>query len=116
MRLILLWILNAVALLAVAWLLPKSIHVASFGSALLAALILGLINALVRPVLLVLTLPVTVLTLGLFIFVLNGLMFWLAGSLIEGFVVAGFWPAVCGSIVYSGVSWALSGLLVSGKN
>ncbi|MBK7565061.1 MAG: phage holin family protein [Propionivibrio sp.] len=116
MRLILLWILNAVALLAVAWLLPNSIHVASFGSALLAALILGLVNALVRPVLLVLTLPVTLLTLGLFIFVLNGLMFWLAGSLIDGFVVAGFWPAVFGSMVYSVVSWALSGLLVSGKN
>ena len=116
MRMILLWILNAVALLAVAWLLPNSIHVASFGSALLAALILGLVNALVRPVLLVLTLPVTLLTLGLFIFVLNGLMFWLAGSLIDGFVVAGFWPAVFGSMVYSVVSWALSGLLVSGKN
>ena len=116
MRMILLWILNAVALLAVAWLLPNSIHVASFGSALLAALILGLVNALVRPVLLVLTLPVTLLTLGLFIFVLNGLMFWLAGSLIEGFVVAGFWPVVFGSMVYSVVSWALSGLLVSGKN
>ena len=116
MRLILLWILNADALLAVAWLLPTSIHVASFGSALLAALILGLVNALVRPVLLVLTLPVTLLTLGLFIFVLNGLMFWLAGSLIDGFVVAGFWPAVLGSMVYSVVSWALSGLLVSGKN
>ena len=116
MRLILLWMLNAVALLAVAWLLPNSIHVASFGSALLAALILGLVNALVRPVLLVLTLPVTLLTLGLFIFVLNGLMFWLAGSLIDGFVVAGFWPAVLGSMVYSVVSWALSGLLVSGKN
>ena len=116
MRLILLWILNAVALLAVAWLLPTSIHVASFGSALLAALILGLVNALVRPVLLVLTLPVTLLTLGLFIFVLNGLMFWLAGSLIDGFVVAGFWPAVLGSMVYSVVSWALSGLLVSVKN
>ena len=116
MRLILLWILNAVALLAVAWLLPNSIRVASFGSALLAALILGLVNALVRPVLLVLTLPVTLLTLGLFIFVLNGLMFWLAGSLIDGFVVAGFWSAVFGSMVYSVVSWALSGLLVSGKN
>ena len=116
MRMILLWILNAVALLAVTWLLPNSIHVASFGSALLAALILGLVNALVRPVLLVLTLPVTLLTLGLFIFVLNGLMFWLAGSLIDGFVVAGFWPAVFGSMVYSVVSWALSGLLVSGKN
>jgi putative membrane protein len=114
MRLILLWILNAVALLAVAYLMP-SIHVASFGAAMLAALLLGLINAVVRPLLLLLTLPVTLLTLGLFIFVINGLMFWLAGSLIEGFAVGGFWSAVFGSLLYSAVSWALTSLLVSGK-
>jgi len=114
MRLILLWILNAVALLVVAYLLP-SIHLASFGAALLAALLLGLVNAVLRPLLLLLTLPVTLLTLGLFIFVINGMMFWLAGSLIEGFVVGGFWPAVLGSLLYSVVSWALSGLLLSGK-
>jgi putative membrane protein len=115
MRLILLWILNAVALLAVAYLMP-SIHVASFGAALLAALLLGLVNAVVRPLLLLLTLPVTLLTLGLFIFVINGLMFWFAGSLIEGFSVSGFWPAVFGSLLYSVVSWALASLLVSGKH
>ena len=114
MRLILLWILNAVALLAVAYLMP-SIHVASFGAALLAALLLGLVNAVLRPLLLLLTLPVTLLTLGLFIFVINGLMFWLAGSLIEGFSVGGFWPAVFGSLLYSVVSWALTSLLISGK-
>lgn len=114
MRLILLWILNAVALLTVAYVLP-SIHVASFGSALLAALVLGLVNALLRPLLLLLTLPVTLLTLGLFIFVLNGLMFWLAGSMIEGFVVSGFWPAVFGSLLYSVVSWALTSLLPGGQ-
>ena len=115
MRLLMLWILNAIALLAVAYLLP-SIHVASFGSAMLAALLLGLVNAVVRPVLLLLTLPATLLTLGLFIFVINGLMFWLAGSLIEGFAVGGFWPAVFGSLLYSVVSWALASLLVSGKH
>ena len=114
MRLILLWLLNAVALLAVAYLLP-SIHVASLGAALFAALLLGLINAVLRPLLLLLTLPVTLVTLGLFIFVINGLMFWLAGSLIEGFAVDGFWPAVLGSLLYSVTSWALSGLLASGK-
>jgi putative membrane protein len=114
MRLILLWILNAVALLAVAYMMP-SIHVASFGSAMLAALLLGLVNAVLRPLLLLLTLPVTLLTLGLFIFVINGLMFWLAGSMIEGFAVGGFWPAVIGSLLYSVVSWALSSLLLSGK-
>ena len=114
MRLILLWILNAVALLVVAYLLP-SIHVASFGAALVAALLLGLINAVLRPLLVLLTLPVTLLTLGLFIVVINGMLFWFAGSLIEGFVVGGFWPAVFGSLLYSLVSWALSGLLAGGK-
>ena len=114
MRLIVLWLLNAVALLAVAYLLP-TIHVASLGAAMLAALLLGLVNAVLRPLLLLLTLPVTLLTLGLFIFVINGLMFWLAGSLIEGFSVSGFWPAVLGSLLYSVISWALSSLLVSGK-
>ena len=107
MRLIVLWLLNAVALLAVAYLLP-TIHVASLGAAMLAALLLGLVNAVLRPLLLL-------LTLGLFIFVINGLMFWLAGSLIEGFSVSGFWPAVLGSLLYSVISWALSSLLVSGK-
>ncbi len=115
MRLILLWILNAVALLAVAYVLP-AVHIASFGAALLAALLLGLVNTVVRPLLVLLTLPVTLLTLGLFIFVINGLMFWLAGSLIEGFVVGSFWPAVLGSLLYSVISWALSGLLLSGKH
>ena len=114
MRLILLWILNAVALLTVAYVMP-SIHVASFGSALLAALLLGLVNAVLRPLLLLLTLPATLLSLGLFIFVINGLMFWLAGSMLEGFVVSGFWPAVFGSLLYSVVSWALSSLLPGGK-
>ena len=114
MRLILLWILNALALLAVTWVMP-SIHVASFGAALLAALLLGLVNAVLRPLLLLLTLPVTLLSLGLFIFVINGLMFWLAGSLIEGFVVDSFWSAVFGSLLYSVVSWALSGLLPGSK-
>ena len=114
MRLILLWLLNAVALLAVAYLLP-AIHVASFGAAMVAALLLGLVNALLRPLLLLLTLPVTLVTLGLFIFVINGLMFWLAGSLIEGFAVGGFWAAVLGSLLYSVISWALSSLLASGK-
>jgi putative membrane protein len=112
--LILLWVLNAVALLSVAYVMP-SIHVASFSSALLAALILGLVNAILRPLLLLLTLPVTLLTLGLFIFVVNGLMFWLAGSMLEGFIVSGFWPAVFGALLYSIVSGVLSGLLLGGK-
>ena len=70
---------------------------------------------MLRPLLVLLTLPVTLLTLGLFIVVINGMLFWFAGSLIEGFVVGGFWPAVFGSLLYSLVSWALSGLLAGGK-
>ena len=111
LRLLLVWLINAVALIAVAYLMP-SISVSSFGAALLAALILGLINAVVRPVLVLLTLPVTILTLGLFIFVLNGLLFWMVGSWLEGFHVGGFWAGVFGAIVFSLVSWLLSALVL----
>ena len=110
--LLLVWILNAVALLIVAYILP-GITVASFGSALIAALVLGLLNAVVKPVLVLLTLPLTIVTLGLFLLVLNALVFWLAGSILKGFQVEGFWWAVIGAIVYSIVSTALAGLLAS---
>lgn len=114
MRILLVWLVNTLALIAVAYLMP-SISVASFWSALVAALILGLVNAVIRPVLFVLTLPVTVLTLGLFIFILNGLLFWFVGSFIEGFVVQGFWSGVFGAILFSIVSWALSALVLKDK-
>jgi putative membrane protein len=114
MRLILVWLINAVALIAVAYLLP-GITVSSFVTALVAALVLGLVNAFIRPILVLLTLPATLLTLGLFIFVINGLLFWFVGSFISGFVVAGFWWGVIGAIAYSLLSWALSALLLSGK-
>jgi putative membrane protein len=110
MRLLLLWILNAVALLAVTWLLP-SIQVSGFGAALLAALLLGFINTLVRPVLAILTLPITLLTLGIFYLVLNGLLFWLASALLPGFQVAGFGSAVFGAILYGVIAWSLSSLI-----
>ncbi|MBV2182720.1 phage holin family protein [Castellaniella sp. MT123] len=112
MMLLLVWILNAVALLVVAYILP-GITVASFGSALIAALVLGLLNTLIKPLLILLTLPLTVVTLGLFLIVLNALVFWFAGSILKGFQVDGFWWAVIGAIVYSIVSTALSGLLLS---
>ena len=111
LRLLLVWLINTVALIAVAYLMP-SISVSSFGAALIAALVLGLVNAVVRPVLILLTLPVTVLTLGLFIFVLNGLLFWAVGSWLEGFSVGGFWSGVLGAILFSIVSWALSALVL----
>lgn len=112
MELLLVWILNAVALLIVAYILP-GITVASFGSALIAALVLGLLNTLVKPVLILLTLPITIITLGLFLLVLNALVFWFAGSVLKGFQVSGFWWAVLGALVYSIVSGLLSRLLTS---
>ena len=111
MRLLATWIINALALLALPYVVP-SVHVASFGTALVVALVLGLINTLLRPLLILLTLPVTLLTLGLFIFVINALLFQLAGNLVEGFNVGGFWPALLGSIAYSLISWLLSALLL----
>ena len=110
MTLLLVWILNAVALLAVAYLLP-GIQVASFGSAMLAALILGLVNMLVKPVLVILTLPITNVTMGLFLFVINALLFWFVGSILKGFQVTGFWWAVAGAILYSIIAGLLSNLI-----
>ena len=106
-RLLLIWTLNALALVAVANFVP-GIRVDGFMAAFIAAFILGLVNTLIRPIFLVLTLPVTVLTLGLFIFVVNGLMFWFAGSILRGFVVESFWSGVLGAVLYSIFSWALS--------
>jgi putative membrane protein len=114
MRLILTWIINAVALIALPYII-KSITVEDFVTALVVALVLGLINTLIRPILVVLTLPVTILTLGLFIFVINGLLFWAVGSFVRGFHVGGFWSGVFGAIVYSIISWALSSLLMPKK-
>ena len=114
MRILLVWLVNTLALIAVAYLMP-SISVSSFTTALVAALILGLVNAVIRPVLILLTLPATILTLGLFIFVINGLLFWFVGSFIQGFVVQGFWAGLIGSILFSVVSWLLSALVLKGK-
>ena len=100
MKLILRWLLLAAALLLVANVYP-GVSVTSFGSALVAALVLGLLNTLVRPLLVLLTLPVTLLTLGLFLFVINALMFWSAAGVLSGFNVTGFGAALIGSVIYS---------------
>lgn len=114
LRLLLVWLLNALALMAVAYLMP-SVQVASFGAALVAALVLGLVNTLVRPVLVLLTIPVTILTLGIFYFVLNGLLFWGVGSLLEGFEVGGLASGILGGILYGLIAWALSALVPDRK-
>ena len=99
-RFLLRWLLLAGALLLVAHLYP-GVAVKSFGSALIAAAVLGFLNTLLRPLLVLLTLPVTVLTLGLFLFVINAAMFWLAAQMLEGFHVTGFLAALIGSLIYS---------------
>ena len=100
MKMILKWLLSAAALLAVAHLF-SGVQVASFTSALLAAAVIGLFNVVLRPLLVVLTFPVTLITLGLFLFVINALMFWAASGLLAGFQVTGFWAALVGSLIYS---------------
>ncbi len=100
MKLIAKWLLSAAALLAVAH-LYSGVEVRSFGAAMIAAFLVGLLNTIVRPLLVVLTLPVTVLTLGLFLFVINALMFWSAASVLDGFHVQGFWAALIGSLLYT---------------
>ena len=100
MRLLIKWLLSALALLAVAY-LYSGVQVTTYSSALLAAAVIGLLNMFVRPVLVVLTLPVTIVTLGLFLFVINALLFWAASGLLSGFHVNSFFAALVGSLIYS---------------
>jgi putative membrane protein len=114
MRLVLVWLINAASLFALPYIFD-SIKVDSFYTALIVALVLSVLNTVLRPLLFLLTLPVTVLTLGLFIFVLNGLLLWFVATFVKGFAIAGFWPAVFGAIVYSLISWAATSLVVGAK-
>ena len=111
MRLLLGWAINAGVLLLLPYLIP-AVQIRGFGTALLVALVLGLLNAVVRPILVLLTLPISLVTLGLFVFVINGLMFWLAARMLDGFTVDGFWWAVLAAIVYSLVSTVVSSILL----
>jgi len=114
MKLLIVWIINALSLLALPYLFT-TVRIDGFITAMIVALVLGLVNAVIRPILVVLTLPVTIVTLGLFIFVINGLLFWFVASFIEGFTVAGFWPGVFGAIGYSVISWLCSAVILGGK-
>jgi putative membrane protein len=111
MRLIAHWLINAAALFVLPYVM-SSIQVKDFVTALVVALVLGLVNAVIRPILILLTLPVTIMTLGLFILVINALLFWAVAHFIEGFQVAGFWSAFFGAIVYGLVSWVIAALLL----
>ncbi|MCX7215440.1 MAG: phage holin family protein [Burkholderiales bacterium] len=110
MRLLLIWIVNTVTLFVLPRLLD-TVQVDSFTTALTAALVLGLVNTLIRPIFLVLTLPITFLTLGLFIFVINGLMFWVVADIVPGFQVMSFSAAIVAAFFYSVISWLLTAFI-----
>src|SRR5260363_258210 len=110
-RILIIWLINALALFVLPYII-SSIQIRGFGTALVAAVVLGLINVLFRPLLVLLTLPVTMLTLGLFMFVINGLLFQFAAWMLKGFEVADFWSALSGSILYSLISWLLAWLIL----
>lgn len=114
MKLLIGWLLNALALLGVAYIVP-GIHVSSFVAALIAAFVIGLVNMLIKPILLILTLPVTIVTLGLFIFVINGVLFWAVGHFLQGFQVGTLIAGILGAIAYSIISWILSAIFIDKK-
>lgn len=115
MNLLLGWAVNALCLLALPFLMD-AVQISGFGTALVVALVLGLLNVLIRPVLIVLTLPINLLSLGLFTLVINGLLFWLAARFVEGFAVESFGWAIVASAVYSVATWAVGTLLQAWKN
>ena len=110
MKTLLKWLLSAAALLCVAY-IYSGVQVNSFTSALIAAFVIGLFNVVLRPVLVVLTLPVTIVTVGLFLFVINALMFWAAASVLDGFQVTGFAAALIGSLIYSALGLVIESAL-----
>ncbi len=106
-------LINMVAILVIAYLLPKVIGVDSWLAALVAAFVLGVVNTFIRPLLILLTFPLTVVTFGVFLLVINGLLLWLVSAVVRGFHVNGFWGAVIGAILISLVSWVLSSFISS---
>ena len=108
------WVINALILMLLPYIV-SGISVASFLTALVTAMVLGFLNVILKPILLVLTLPINILTLGLFTLVINGLLFWFVGSFIRGFEVVGFWPAFWAALVYSIISILINMIFDSKK-
>ncbi len=104
------WFINALAILITTYLV-KGIEASGPAAILMAALLLGILNALIRPILIILTLPINILTLGLFTFIINGAMLWFVSFMIKGFVIQGFWAAVIGALIISIVSWLINWLI-----
>ncbi|MFA5129762.1 MAG: phage holin family protein [Patescibacteria group bacterium] len=110
MRILLRWLISALAVFLVPYVIP-GVHILNFYTALIAALVIGLVNAIIRPILFLLTLPITIVTLGLFTLVLNAIMFWFASTIVKGFYVDGFLAALLGSLVYWLIAWLGNGLV-----
>ncbi len=108
-NLLLRWAISAASVYAAAYIVP-GVRVANAWTAFVAALVIGLVNSLIRPILLLLTLPVNILTLGLFTLVVNAFLFWLASSVVKGFDVVDFRAAFLGALVYWVVSWFVNHL------
>lgn len=104
MNFLLRWALNIVTLILIAWWFP-GIEVSSLYAAIVTVVVLSLVNAIIRPILILFTLPLNIITLGLFVFVINGFLFWFVSTFIEGFEVAGFWSAFWGAMLMSIASW-----------
>jgi len=112
MKLLIRLLINMAAILGIAYLFPNLMRVDTIWSALGAAILLGIVNAVIRPIFVLLTLPLTILTLGLFLLVINALLLWVVSGLVGGFQVNGFWGAFFGSLLISFISWILSRLFV----
>jgi putative membrane protein len=112
MRFLIRVLLNGIAILVAAYLIP-GLELSGPAPALIAGVVFGLVNAVIRPILILLTLPLTLLTLGLFIFVVNAICLALTAAVVPGFEIAGFWSALFGAVVVSLVSWALNGALAT---
>ncbi|MFP4514475.1 MAG: phage holin family protein [Parcubacteria group bacterium] len=110
MKLLITWLISTAAIFISAWLIPGA-SVSGFWAGLLVALVLGVVNAVIRPLLLVLTLPINILTLGLFTLVINALMVLLVAAIIPGFIISSFWIALIFSIILSIIVWILEALL-----
>jgi putative membrane protein len=106
---ILKWVANTLVLMIIAYIVP-GVQVASFYTALVVALVLALINAVIKPILIFLTLPINILTLGLFTLIINGFLFWFASSIVKGFTISNFWVAVLAALIYSIFSLFISSL------
>lgn len=114
MKILLTWLISSLAIIISAYIVP-GVYIKGFGAALITSVILGAINAVIRPILLFLTLPINILTLGLFTLVINALMVGLAAAILPSFSVSGFWVAMLFSIILSLVTWLIEGLVKEGN-